>query len=78
LQLDVRGLRADEAEEHVTRYIDEASLAGMPMVSILHGKGTGALSQVTARVLAGHPLVKDHRFAVPEQGGFGVTVVDLG
>jgi DNA mismatch repair protein MutS2 len=77
LQLDLRGWRVEDALEEVERYLDNAALAGMPFVRILHGKGTGALRQAIRQQLARHPLVKSAKSAEAKDGGDGVTIVTL-
>jgi len=77
LSLDLRGRRVDEVEDEVDRYLNDAYLAGLPFVRLIHGKGTGALRQVVRQYLASHPLVKSYHSADPEQGGEGVTVAVL-
>jgi DNA mismatch repair protein MutS2 len=76
-ELDLRGQRAEEAIDMVQKYLDDALLAGLSQIRIIHGKGTGALRQVVREQLAQHPAVKE--FATPPQreGGDGVTVVSL-
>ncbi len=56
-ELDVRGLPSHEARERVRAFVDEAALAGLPTVRVVHGRGTGALRAVVRGELAGHPLV---------------------
>jgi len=56
-QVDVRGLRADEAREQVRRAVDDAALAGLAEIRIVHGRGTGALRRAVAEELSAHPLV---------------------
>jgi DNA mismatch repair protein MutS2 len=56
-QLDVRGLPGHEAREQVRRLVDDASLAGLPEVRVVHGRGTGALRKAVREELASHPLV---------------------
>jgi DNA mismatch repair protein MutS2 len=77
LQLDIRGQRADEALEQLERYLDDAFLAGLPFVRIVHGKGTGALRQVVRDHLAGNPLVDSWAGADQREGGEGATVAKL-
>ncbi|MCL6596156.1 MAG: endonuclease MutS2 [Firmicutes bacterium] len=74
-ELDLRGLRADEALERLERWLDDALLAGLAEGRIVHGKGTGALRQVVADALRGRPEVADYRLGSAEEGGDGVTVV---
>ncbi|QOR65748.1 endonuclease MutS2 [Cytobacillus suaedae] len=75
LELDLRGERFDNALLRVEKYIDDALLAGYPRVSIIHGKGTGALRQGVQEYLKNHRSVKSIRFGEPGEGGSGVTVV---
>jgi len=56
-QLDVRGLRADEAREAVRAFVDDAALAGLREVRVVHGRGTGALRTAVRAELTDHPLV---------------------
>ena len=74
MQLDIRGRRADAALEELERYLDDAFLAGLPFVRIVHGKGTGALRQVVRDYLAGHPLIATFAAADAREGGDGATV----
>jgi DNA mismatch repair protein MutS2 len=76
-QLDLRGRRVEEVLPDVDRYLNDAYLAGMPFVRILHGKGTGALRQAIREELSHHPLVKSFASAEANEGGDGVTVVNL-
>ena len=75
--LDVRGMRGDEAINAVTYFIDDAILVGMPRVRILHGTGTGILRQLIRQYLATVPNVKKYRDEHVQFGGAGITVVDL-
>jgi len=77
LQIDLRGWRVDEALEEVDAYLNNAVMAGMHQVRLLHGKGTGALRQAIREQLAHHPLVKSFASADPRDGGDGITVVTL-
>jgi len=77
LELDVRGMAQDEALPEVDRYLDEATLAGLHEVSIIHGKGTGVLRTGIHRHLKGHMDVKSFRLGVYGEGEDGVTVVTL-
>ena len=74
-QLDLRGQRYEEAMVNVDRYMDAAILAGYPSVTIVHGKGTGALRQGIIKYLQQHRSVKHFEFASPGNGGNGATVV---
>ena len=75
--LDVRGMRGDEAINAVTYFIDDAILVGMPRVRILHGTGTGVLRQLIRQYLATIPNVSHYRDEHVQFGGAGITVVDL-
>jgi DNA mismatch repair protein MutS2 len=76
-RIDVRGQRVDEVVPVVTRLVDEAVMAGLQSVEILHGKGTGALRQVVREHLAARPDVAGFDDAAWDAGGPGVTVVTL-
>ncbi|HHV77279.1 MAG TPA: endonuclease MutS2 [Syntrophothermus lipocalidus] len=73
-ELDLRGLTADDAVFEVERYIEDAYLAGLEKVRIIHGKGTGALRQAVREWLAQCPRVTSFRDGEREEGGHGVTV----
>ena len=75
--LDVRGMRGDEAINAVTYFIDDAILVGMSRVRILHGTGTGVLRQLIRQFLGTIPYVKSYRDEHVQFGGAGITVVDL-
>jgi DNA mismatch repair protein MutS2 len=77
VELDLRGQRVDESIPRLDKYLDDAFLAGMPFVRIVHGKGTGALRQAVRQQLRGHPLVASHRSGERGEGGSGVTVAYL-
>lgn len=77
LELDLRGERYEDALIRLEKYIDDAVLAGYPRVSIIHGKGTGALRQGVQQFLKQHRAVKSFRFGEANEGGTGVTVVEL-
>ena len=77
LELDVRGMLVDEANIIVDRYLDDAYNAGLSEVSIIHGKGTGALRAGIQAFLKRHPLVKGYRMGSYGEGDAGVTVVTL-
>ncbi|MGN8981929.1 endonuclease MutS2 [Enterococcus villorum] len=74
-QLDLRGKRYEEALNEVDQYLDSAILAGYPQVTIVHGKGTGALRQGITDYLKNHRSVKSFEFAPANQGGNGATIV---
>lgn len=77
LELDLRGERYEDALLRTEKYLDDALLANYPRVSIIHGKGTGALRQGIQSYLKGHKRVKSFRYGEAGEGGFGVTVVEL-
>jgi DNA mismatch repair protein MutS2 len=77
MELDLRGLTVEEVLPRLDKYLDEAFLAGLPFVRIIHGKGTGTLRQAVRNELQGHPLVKSHRLGEKGEGGSGVTVAYL-
>ncbi|MEK5185857.1 endonuclease MutS2 [Solibacillus sp. FSL R5-0691] len=77
LELDLRGERYEEALIRTEKYLDDALLANYPRVSIIHGKGTGALRQGIQSFLKNHKRVKSYRYGEAGEGGFGVTVVEL-
>ncbi|HMA35612.1 MAG TPA: Smr/MutS family protein, partial [Chloroflexia bacterium] len=74
LEIDFRGYRAEEIEPALDPYLQDAALAGMPMVRIIHGKGTGVLRQVVREILKKHPLVRGWAPGPVEQGGEGVSL----
>ena len=76
--LDVRGMRGDEALNAVMYFIDDACLVGMSRVRILHGKGNGILRQLIRQYLATVPSVTSFRDEHVKFGGAGITVVDIG
>ena len=75
--IDVRGMRGDEALTAVTYFIDDALLVGMPRVRILHGTGSGILRQLIRQYLATVPAVASFRDEHVQFGGAGITVVEL-
>jgi DNA mismatch repair protein MutS2 len=75
--IDVRGLRVDEAVPIVEKAIDDASLAGLESIRIIHGKGTGQLARGIREFLRGYPQVASAKTAPDREGGTGVTVVTL-
>ncbi|MFC6181118.1 endonuclease MutS2 [Lactiplantibacillus daowaiensis] len=75
--LDLRGVRYEDAMTQVDRYVDAALLAGYPSVTIVHGKGTGALRQGITDYLKTNRQVKSFHFAAPNHGGNGATEVEF-
>ena len=76
-ELDIRGMMADEAELAVERYLDAASTARLQTVTIIHGKGTGALRAAVQQLLKRSRMVKSYRLGRYGEGETGVTVVEL-
>lgn len=76
-ELNVIGQTTDEAVDAVDKFLDEASLASLSQVRIVHGHGTGALRRAIAGLLDGHPHVARFLPAPPDQGGTGATLVEL-
>ncbi|MFR9514543.1 MAG: Smr/MutS family protein, partial [Rikenellaceae bacterium] len=75
--IDVRGERAADALESVQNFIDDALMVGVSTVSILHGKGTGALKEEIRRYLRTLPDVVRAADAHADRGGSGITVVEF-
>ena len=76
-ELHLRRLTVDEALLKLDKYLNDAFVAGLYQVTIIHGKGTGTLRQVVREQLAKHPLVKSYRPGEYGEGGAGVTIVAL-
>lgn len=75
--VDLRGLDGEEACYNADKYLDEAYVAGLQEVSLIHGKGTGILRKAINDMLRSHPHVKSYRIGEYGEGGTGVTVVQL-
>ena len=75
--LDVRGQTAEEAQEGVVACLDQAALAGVQTVRIIHGHGTGRLKQALRDYLKTSPYVASFRPGERAEGGDGVTVVNV-
>jgi DNA mismatch repair protein MutS2 len=76
-EINVIGQTTDEAVDAVDKFLDEASLASLSKVRIVHGHGTGALRRAIAELLTDHPHVARFGTAPQDQGGSGATVVEL-
>ncbi|SEQ83372.1 endonuclease MutS2 [Piscibacillus halophilus] len=76
-ELDLRGERYEDALQRLEKYLDEALLANYHQVSIIHGKGTGALMKAVQKFADEHRSVKGKRFGHPNEGGNGVTILEL-
>ena len=77
IELDIRGMMTDEAECVVDRFLDDAMMGKLNQVTIIHGKGTGALRKAVHLQLRRHPYVKSFRLGMFGEGEDGVTVVEL-
>lgn len=75
--LDLHGFDTLEAEPILDKYLDDAFIAGLRTVEINHGRGTGALRKFVREYLKDHRLVKGYHTAANNEGGLGVTVVEL-
>ena len=76
-ELNVIGLRVEEATERLDKYLDEAALSRQKRVRVIHGHGTGALRKGIAEFLRGHPLVESSAFESEDHGGRAITIVNL-
>ncbi|MCC2670358.1 MAG: MutS2 family protein, partial [Armatimonadetes bacterium] len=76
-EIQLLGLRADEALTKLDAYVDQACLAGLSPFRVVHGRGTGALKRMVWDFLRGHPNVSGFVHPSEEEGGTGVTVVEL-
>ena len=75
--IDVRGMRGDEALQAITYFVDDAILVGMDRVRILHGTGTGILRTLIRQYLSTVPGVSHYADEHVQLGGAGITVVDF-
>ena len=76
-EVHLRRLTVDEALPKLDQYLNDAFMAGLCQVKIIHGKGTGTLRQVVHEQLSHHPLVESYRLGGYGEGGAGVTIVEL-
>jgi DNA mismatch repair protein MutS2 len=76
-ELNLIGRTTADAEYEIDRFLDEAYLAALPRVRIIHGFGTGALKNFVHHFLKGHPHVLRYGFAPQDQGGNGATIAEL-
>ncbi len=76
-EIDLRGKYAEDAINELDKYLEDANLAGLNRVRIIHGKGTGALRLAVREYLQGHRYVKEYHDGMRQEGGYGVTVVEL-
>lgn len=77
MEIDIRGMRAEEAVREIDQYLHDNYLHGQGTVRVIHGKGTGALRHALREELASHPLVKSIESEHHQRGGEGVTVIRL-
>ncbi len=77
MELDLRGYNVEDGIQEIDRYLDEAILAGLHTVSIIHGHGTGVLRKGVHEFLRGHRNVKSFRLGGQGEGGVGATIVEL-
>lgn len=75
--IDIRGMMVDEAEITIGKFLDDAVMAGLSQVLIIHGKGTGALRKGVHNYLKRHKSVLSYQFADINEGGTGATLVEL-
>ena len=73
----LRRLSVDKALLKLDKYLNDAFMAGLHQVRVIHGKGTGTLRQVIREQLAKHPLVESYRTGDYGEGGAGVTIIEL-
>ncbi|MDL4840623.1 endonuclease MutS2 [Aquibacillus rhizosphaerae] len=76
-ELDLRGERFEDALHRLEKYVDDALLAGYPMVSIIHGKGTGALRNGVQAFAKKHSQISTYRIGGMNEGGSGVTIFEF-
>ncbi len=76
-ELMLIGMRVEQAEAALEKYLEDLALSGLGWARIVHGKGTGALRAMVVEVLDRNPLVRSHRIGEPKEGGDGVTIVEL-
>jgi DNA mismatch repair protein MutS2 len=76
-EVSVRGMTGDEACDAIEKYLDDAFVTGLSTVRIIHGKGTGILRERINQYLESHPKVQSKRFGNWDEGGIGVTIVEL-
>lgn len=76
-EIDLRGKTVEEGLALVDKYLDDAFLSSLTRVRMIHGKGTGALGEAIQQYLVSHPHVQAFRYGLPNEGGHGVTVVDI-
>jgi DNA mismatch repair protein MutS2 len=76
-EINIVGLRVDEALSRLEPFLNHASIAGFSEITVIHGVGSGILSKAVREYLTGHPLVKGFRSGTQQEGGAGVTIVSM-
>ena len=76
-EVHLRRMVVDDALDKLDRYLNDAAVAGIPWVRVIHGKGTGTLKKAVLKFLSGHRLVSKFYPASPSEGGGGVTIAEL-
>ena len=76
-ELDLRGMNGAEASLEIDKFLDDCVVAGISQVSLIHGKGTGALRAAVHNFLKQNPHVKSFRLGLYGEGETGVTIVEL-
>lgn len=76
-EVHLRRLTLDKAYLKLDRYLNDAFMAGLHRIRVVHGKGTGAVRRMVHEQLERHPLVRSYRLGVYGEGGAGVTIVEL-
>jgi DNA mismatch repair protein MutS2 len=77
LEMEIRGMRVADVEDTLDRYLNDAYLAGLPFVRIIHGKGTGRLRQVIREALKNSAYISTFEEGGDKEGGEGVTIAHL-
>ena len=77
VEIDLRGLDSEDMSDRLEKYLDDAALAGLPYVRIIHGKGTGVLRRNARKLLLNHPHVKYIESGQDNEGGDGVTIAHM-
>lgn len=77
-EIDVRGMRGDECLQEISLFVDDALVANVSHLRILHGTGNGILRQLIRNYLNTIPEITAYRDELPQYGGSGITVVEIG
>ena len=76
-EVHLRQMKVAPAMEKLERYLNDAAMAGLPRVSVVHGRSGGAMKAAVQGFLESHPLVATYYAAAPSQGGPGVTIAEM-